>query len=79
MFNSCGYTGHSTRDCKHRAKGASAFQKLPYDKQNTDENKKFRKEFNSSHKRAPVNENTEQHNRVTSLRAKIQKYAILHI
>ena len=60
MCNSCGYTIHSTWDCRHRTKGASAFRNVPYEKQKTDKNRNFSKGFMPSHKTAPLSEVTVQ-------------------
>ena len=94
VCNSCGYTGHSAQDCRHRAKGASAIRNVPYENQNTAENRNFGKEFKPAHKRAPLNEVTEQpqfsnssegektsrrNDHALSLTTKIQKCAICDI
>ena len=60
VCNSFDYTSHSAWDCSHRTKGATAFRNVPYDKQTTDENRKLRKGPTKLHKRAPLNEVTEQ-------------------
>ena len=60
VCNSCGFTGHSVGDYRHKAKGASALRNVPHDEKDTNENRRFRNEFKSSHRKAPLNEVTGQ-------------------
>ena len=60
LANSCDYTSFSARDCRHRAKGVSAFRNVSYEKQISNEDQKFCKEFKSAYKRTLLNEVTEQ-------------------
>ena len=41
-----------------RTKGASAYRNVPYDKQNTEDNRQFRREFKTSRKPMPLKEMT---------------------
>ena len=67
MFcQNCGYTGHTARDCPHKQKEVSAYQCVPYQKQDTENNKQFRKDFKKTYKTVHINETSEQPDHMTS-------------
>ena len=45
VCQSCGYLGHSAKDCRYRFPHTSAKGSIPYNKQSTSENRDFRRDF----------------------------------
>ena len=45
----CGYTGHSAKDCRYRIPQNSAYGSVPYNRQTTNENRDFRRDFRRAH------------------------------
>ena len=62
----CGYTEHTARECRHRRKEASAYRGVPYQKQDTENNKQFRKYIKKTYKTVQINEASEQLDQLTS-------------
>ena len=50
----CGKGGHTARNCFQLKKHADAQQKIPYNKQSTEENRNYRKEFRNAQR--PLNQ-----------------------
>ena len=62
----CGKVGHSARDCRDRVPNASAYRNIPYDKQSTNENREFRREFKQSQNNyQPIYQVTQEINQPT--------------
>ena len=58
----CGYTGHSALKCRHRNTNTNTDRSIPYQRQNPDENRSFRKDFKQANKRQfPANQTEEAH------------------
>ena len=47
----CGYTGHSALTCRHRNTNTNANKSIPYQRQNPNDNRGFRKDFKQANKR----------------------------